>query len=40
VQVLYGPDGEKLFEPRTVNLMDAHLLYIVEPVDEREFGNK
>ncbi len=40
VQILYGPDGEKLFEPRTVNLMDAHLLYIVEPIDEREFGNK
>jgi hypothetical protein len=35
VQILYGSDGEKLTVPRTVNLMEAHLLHIVEPVDER-----
>jgi HD-GYP domain-containing protein (c-di-GMP phosphodiesterase class II) len=35
VQVLFGPDGERLIKPKTVNLMEAHLLYIAEPVDER-----
>lgn len=37
VKVLYGSDGEKLRTPRTVNLMEAHLLHIVKPVDERKF---
>lgn len=39
VQILYGSDGEKLKMPRTVNLMEAHLLHIVEPVDERHLKN-
>jgi HD-GYP domain-containing protein (c-di-GMP phosphodiesterase class II) len=38
VQVLFGPDGERLIKPRTVNLMEEHLLYISEPVDERTFS--
>ena len=37
VQVLFGPDGERLIKPKTVNLMEEHLLYIAEPVDERTF---
>ncbi len=35
VQVLFGPNGERLIKPKTINLMEAHLLYISEPVDER-----
>ncbi len=37
VNILYGSDGKKLKTPRVVNLMEAPLLHIVEPVDEREF---
>lgn len=35
VQILFGPDGERLVKPKTINLMESHLLYIAEPVDER-----
>ncbi len=35
VQILFGPNGERLIKPKTINLMEAHLLYIAEPVDER-----
>ncbi len=35
VQILFGPDGERLIKPKAINLMEAHLLYITEPVDER-----
>jgi len=38
VQVLFGPNGERLIKPKTVNLMEEHLLYISEPVDERTFA--
>ena len=38
VQVLYDSDGEILDEPRTINLMEEHLLHISEPVDERTLG--
>jgi HD-GYP domain-containing protein (c-di-GMP phosphodiesterase class II) len=38
VQILYGPDGDKLFQPRTINLMETGLLHITEPIDERELS--
>ena len=38
VQILFGPDGMRLIKPKTINLMEAHLLYITEPVDERDLG--
>jgi HD-GYP domain-containing protein (c-di-GMP phosphodiesterase class II) len=36
VQILYDSDGKKLKTPRIVNLMEAHLIHIVEPVDEKQ----
>lgn len=35
VQVFFDPNGERLIKPKTINLMEEHLLYIAEPVDER-----
>ncbi|MCI0481964.1 MAG: HD domain-containing protein [Candidatus Dadabacteria bacterium] len=35
VQVLFDPNGQRLIKPKTINLMEEHLLYIAEPVDER-----
>ncbi|MBN1573270.1 MAG: HD domain-containing protein [Deltaproteobacteria bacterium] len=36
VQILYDSDGKKLKTPKIVNLMEAHLIHIVEPVDENQ----
>lgn len=36
VQILYDSDGKKLKIPKVVNLMEAHLIHIMEPVDEEQ----
>jgi len=36
VQILYDSDGKKLKTPKIVNLIEAHLIHIVEPVDEKQ----
>jgi hypothetical protein len=38
VQILFGPDGQRLIKPKTINLAQEHLLYITEAIDERNLA--